>query len=297
MKLPLTAPPHDRRLLDAGKQTRAMTWIMAIMVFLTVLAGALGLGMAGAARGLDRQLAGRLTIQIVEPRAEARDRATALLVRELGRMPEVVRAAEVDRRRLGELLRPWLGEAGLDGELPIPAMVDVDLASGDRAIVDQVEAAIRARVPDARVDRHARWLAPVRGFIATLGWLALGMIVLMALATAIVVLLAARAGLDTHRATIDVLHMLGATDRQVARLFQRRIAGQTLVGGLIGAVAALAVIAGLQWRLMTLGSELLGSAALGPGEWGLLALLPVAFSVMAMIAARLSVVATLRQQL
>ena len=44
-------------------------------------------------------------------------------------------------------------------------------------------------------------------------------------------LLAARSGLDTHRDTIDVLHMLGSTDVQIARLFQRRIAFDTLFGG------------------------------------------------------------------
>ena len=45
----------DRRLLDEGRRTRSMLWIMAIMLFLTVLAGALGLGMARAARALDVQ--------------------------------------------------------------------------------------------------------------------------------------------------------------------------------------------------------------------------------------------------
>ena len=49
----------------------------------------------------------------------------------------------------------------------------------------------------------------------------------MAAATTAVVLLAARAGLETHRDTIAILHMLGSTDVQVARLFQRRIALDT----------------------------------------------------------------------
>ena len=35
-----------------------MMWIMAIMLFLTVLAAALGLGMVNAADALDRQLGG-----------------------------------------------------------------------------------------------------------------------------------------------------------------------------------------------------------------------------------------------
>ncbi|NWP15551.1 permease, partial [Escherichia coli] len=88
--------------------------IMAIMVFLTVLAGALGLGMFAATAQLDRQLAGRLTIQIVEPNAATRDGEAAAIRTAVARIPGVVRAAEVDRQRLAELLRPWLGDTGLD---------------------------------------------------------------------------------------------------------------------------------------------------------------------------------------
>ena len=53
-------------------------------------------------------------------------------------------------------------------------------------------------------------------------------------ATAATVVLAARAALDTHRGTIEMLHLMGATDVQVARLFQRRIALDALFGGLVG---------------------------------------------------------------
>ena len=41
----------ERRVLDEAGGVRAMTWVMAIMLFLTMLAAALGLGTAGAARG------------------------------------------------------------------------------------------------------------------------------------------------------------------------------------------------------------------------------------------------------
>ena len=56
----------ERVVLDEAGGVRAMTWVMAIMLFLTMLAAALGLGTAGAARALDRQLAGRLTVQIID---------------------------------------------------------------------------------------------------------------------------------------------------------------------------------------------------------------------------------------
>src|SRR3546814_6056531 len=104
----------------------------------------------------------------------------------------------------------------------------------------------------------------------------------MAWATAAVVILAARAGLEAHRETIEVLHMMGSTDIQVARLFQRRIALDTLAGGIVGTVVAAAIIALVGWRIEALGSDLLGGVALGAGDWLVLAVLPFAFALLAL---------------
>ena len=295
MILSLDPNAPERRLLDEGRRTRAMTWIMAIMLFLTVLAGALGLGMFAATAQLDRELSGRLTVQIVEPIASLRDSQAAAMVATLARAPGVARAREVDRAHLAELLRPWLGDAGLDPELPMPAMIDVELRpGGDVAAIEQ---AARRIAPGARVDRHAQWLSPVRSFMTTMSWLAAGLVLLIAGATAAVVLLAARAGLDTHRDTIDVLHMLGSTDIQIARLFQRRIAFDTLLGGLAGTVAALVLVWFLQVRLSAVGSEMLGGVALQQRDWFLLLLLPIGFALVATVAARVAVLRALGRRL
>lgn len=294
MILSLNPNGPERRLLDEGSRTRAMTWIMAIMLFLTVLAGALGLGMFAATGQLDRELSGRLTVQIVEPVASLRDAQATAMVRELGRLPTVSRVREVDRAHLAELLRPWLGDAGLDPDLPMPAMIDVEVRGSDMAAVEQ---AARRIAPDARVDRHAQWLSPVRSFMSTMSWLAVSLMLLIAGATAAVVLLAARAGLDTHRDTIEVLHMLGSTDVQIARLFQRRIAFDTLLGGLAGTVAALVLVWFLQARLSAIGSEMLGGVALQRHDWFLLLLLPLSFALLATVAARIAVLRNLGKRL
>lgn len=294
MILSLNPNGPERRLLDEGSRTRAMTWIMAIMLFLTVLAGALGLGMFAATGQLDRELSGRLTVQIVEPVASLRDAQATAMVKELGRLPTVSRVREVDRAHLAELLRPWLGDAGLDPDLPMPAMIDVEVRGSDMAAVEQ---AARRIAPGARVDRHAQWLSPVRSFMSTMSWLAVSLMLLIAGATAAVVLLAARAGLDTHRDTIEVLHMLGSTDVQIARLFQRRIAFDALLGGLAGTVAALALVWFLQARLSAIGSEMLGGVALQRHDWFLLLLLPLSFALLATVAARIAVLRNLGKRL
>ncbi len=293
MKLRLITPAADRRLLDEGRQTRAMTWIMAIMLFLTVLAAALGLGTLAAAGVLDRQITGRLTVQIVDANDAARQRDTLAALDALRQAPQVAHASEVSRAELAALLRPWLGEDGADPDLPIPAMIDVDLHSGSEGSIAAVVKAVKAVVPAARIDRHERWMSPISNFMRIVVWLAAGLVLLMAAATATVVVLAARAGLDTHRDTIEILHMLGSTDIQIARLFQRRIALDTLFGGVLGTLLAFAVIGFVGVQLAALGSDLLGGIVLSRRDWVLLAGLPILFALLATVAARRAVLRAL----
>jgi len=291
------ARASERRVLDEAGGLRAMTWVMAIMLFLTMLAAALGLGTAGAARLLDRQLAGRLTVQIVDGDPVRRDAGAARVLAALRTLPQVARATAVDRAELTRLLAPWLGSDGADPDLPVPAMIDVDLADRDDRGTAPVTRAVRAIVPTARVDRHAAWMSPVSGVMQSLTWLALGIVVLMAGATAAVVVLAARAGLETHRATIEVMHMLGSTDLQVARLFQRRVAIDAAIGGTAGAVVATGVILLVTTRLQGLGSDLLDGGALASADWVVLGCIPIGFVVLATIAARVTIVRAMRASL
>ena len=295
MKIGFVTAAADRRLLDERRGTRAMMWIMAIMLFLTALAAALGLATLTATTLLDRQLVGRLTVQIVEPSAPLRTAQTAATIAALRGMPGVRDAVEVDRDRLARLLRPWLGADGADPELPIPAMIDVDLFSGTNAAVAAVQSAVSRAAPSARVDRHESWMSPVSSFMRLVTWLTAGLVALIAAATAAVVILATRASLETHRETIEVLHMLGSTDVQLARLFQRRIALDTLIGGAAGTLLAAIVAAAMGARLATLGSDLLDGLTLGQRDWAVLAMLPFAFALLATVAARYAVMGALRK--
>ena len=145
----------------------------------------------------------------------------------LNGMPAVKHAAPVDRARLDELLKPWLGDVSSDADVPIPTLIDVDMSvPGEESARGRAQG-VRAAAASARVDSQSRWLSPVASFMRTMIAGAAALVLLMAAATTAVVLLTARAGLETHRDTIAILHMLGSTDVQVARLFQRRIALDT----------------------------------------------------------------------
>jgi cell division transport system permease protein len=192
-----------------------------------------------------------------------------------------------------ELLEPWLGKGGLEAEVPVPAMIDAELSAEAYADLPAVERALRRVAPSARVDDNAQWLAPLAKLISALKWLSGSLVVLMVGATTATVVLAARAALDTHRGTIEVLHLMGATDVQVARLFQRRIALDALFGGAVGMLAAAIVLLLIGNRVGALGSELLGSAGLPLTSWLLLLSLPIVGVVLAMLVARATILRAL----
>jgi cell division transport system permease protein len=287
----------DARLLPEGRLSGPMPWVIAIMMFLTILAAAAGLGLGSAADSLDRDTGNRATVQIVEPNPDRREAETRAALAVLERLPGVSEARRVEPAEMEQLLEPWLGPGGLQGELPIPAMIDLELSPAAYAQIDSLRAAVAQAAPSSRIDDNAQWLAPLAGLIGSLRWLAGALVVLMIGATAATVVLAARASLDTHRGTIEVLHLMGATDVQVARLFQRRIALDALFGGLLGFAAAALVLLLIGNRVGALGSDLLGSADLPAASWGILVALPAFGVLLAMIVARATILRALGRML
>jgi uncharacterized SAM-binding protein YcdF (DUF218 family) len=144
---------------------------------------------------------------------------------------------------LRRTLERWLGPEGAKADLPLPVIIDVDLRPGadPSAVSDRIE----RDVPGARFVAHRTSLAPLLDALRGLTLLAVGLVLLIALASAAAIVLAARGALDTHRATIEVMHGIGATDDQVARLFLRQIAIDALLGGIGGAVVAGLILAAI----------------------------------------------------
>lgn len=280
--------PQDR-LLPQGRLSGPMPWIIAIMTFLTVLAGAAGLALRQGASTLADAMANRLTVQLVEPDAADRDAASRRIQRELATMPAVKAVRTVGQDVLARQLEPWLGRDISTADLPIPALIDVDLAVTGSAVdtaTRDIEREVKAISPKAHVQAHAAYLRPVAMLVQTIGVIAFAIVTLMAVATSCAVVLAARAAHATHRDTIDIMHMLGASDRQVIRLFQRRMTRDVSFGALLGLGGALAVILLVGRSVSLIANDLVSSASLPDWGWGLLVLLPLAFVGLAWIAAR-----------
>ncbi len=293
-------PERKAQLVPQARLTGPMPWVIAIMVALTTIAAAGGLALSNLAQAARAELSGGLTVQIVEADVEERDRQAELALSLLANVKEVQTAERVADSELRELVEPWLGEdIGAVGDaVPVPALIDVRLSGPvTERRLQSLRTLLKGRVPAAEVDAQSSWLAPVFSAIASLQWLALGLVVLLAGTSAAAVWLAARSALGSNRATIEIVHLLGGTDAQIARIFQRSIGMDALMGGAVGLGFGTAAVLLLGRQFAALGSGMIAGGGLSPTDWLAIAAIPLAGVMIAMFTARLTVLAALRKML
>jgi cell division transport system permease protein len=286
---------QESSFLPEGRLSGPMPWVIAVLMFLTVLAAAAGLSLLRSANAIGSQLAGRATVQIAEGNPERRAQLVRAVKQRLDGQAFVKAVRPVDEAELRNMLRQWLGADGLDSDLPIPALIDVDLVeSQDSArALQRLESAVTAVTPQASVEPHADWLAPVARLIRFLGWIAAAVVAVMLLSMTAIMTLAARSSANTHASTLDLLHLVGATDGQIIRLFQRRLALDAAFGGVIGFVCAAIVLALAALLLRDIQGAIFAGASLG---WYALALLvlPIVGIMLALASARVTIQRMLR---
>lgn len=275
-----------------------MPWVIAIMVALTVLAAGGGLALDNLADRARGELSGSATVQIIEAdpqlRALQAEAASTLLAQD----PAVEALEIVPRETVEDLLEPWLGSDNPEDTVPIPALIDLRMKdAADEATLDRLRAALREAAPGARIDAQGQWLAPVLSALSALGWMALGLILLLAFTGAAAVWLAARNALGSNRDTIEIVHLLGGNDDQIARIFQRSILADASVGGALGLVIGMAAIWLMGAQFAALDSGLVSGGGLETTDWLVLALVPVGAVVLAVYTARFTVLASLRKML
>jgi cell division transport system permease protein len=287
-------------VLQQARLGGPMPWVIAIMIALTVMAAAAGLALSNLARNARAEIAGGVTVQIVEAAPAERDRQAEVALALLRNRDDVAEVRRVPDAELEGLIEPWLGAAAgtADEAIPIPALIDARLrgpVTGQR--LEALRAELVASAPSARVDAQAGWLAPVFHAISSLQWLAIGLVMLLAATSAAAVWLAARSALGSNRDTIEIVHLLGGTDGQIARIFQRSIALDALIGGLVGLLLGLAALFLLGRQFAALGSGMVAGGGLGLVDWIAVGAIPHAGVLIAMLTARVTVLIALRRML
>ena len=309
-------PGHDRRLIPEGRLSGPMPWVIAIMIFLMVLAAGAGLAFAEAGNNISDQLSSRATVQIIEANPDFKAQQTKDAAARLRGMALIESVRVLPPKEIEDLIAPWLGQTigEMDGDefggeqiedsdtatllegIPLPSLIDLTLVRpAGESELEALRSAIRPLAANARVEPSSGLIAPVIGLVRSLQWVAFGLVLLLAITTAAAVIISARAALNTHKETISVIHLLGGTDRQISRLFQRRIALDALLGGILGLICGTAIIVVLGVQLSALGSGLVQSLGLSWYSWLIISVIPILGMILAMVTARMTVMGALKK--
>lgn len=273
---------------------RFLAWIMALMVYLGALSLAGALLVSDMAGRWDSGLAGGLTVQIMPPAAAnaGTDTRPAAALAFLRAYPGVQAAEALAPEQAARLVEPWLGaETAGSSLLPLPTLIDVRTAPGTD--VADLTRRLKAVVPAATVDDHGAWLADMRRLARSLQGAALAVVGLVSLAGVMTVVFAVRSGLAIHRQVVQMLHLMGATDRYVSQQFEAHVLRLAARGGATGLGAAVLTLALFGWASGGLRATLMPDFTLAVWEWAALAVLPLVLCLLAVVTARRTVLRTL----
>ena len=284
--------------LDKEENSRFLPWLIAFMVFLSILAVAGMVALNATASRWDAGVRGTLTIQIVPTENAARDeeRLNEVLT-VLATAPEVERYDTLDEARLARLLEPWLGESAGNGDLPLPRLVDVELKQTTEFTAKDLSIRLNKRIPGVIVDDHRIWLDRLVRMIETFEALAFLILIFIALATVGTVVFTTRTGLAIHREAIEVLHLMGAHDEYIARQFAYKALSLGICGAFLGLLLALPTLWVLAHIAESLDERLLSGVGFGFWHWSLILAMPILVAVIAMNTAKVTVTRNLARML
>ena len=284
--------PQDVPLASDPASTFVPT-IIGAMVFLSTLVLGASLAMQGVADGW--QITGqqyRATIEISRDSASKETVATSIDV--LAQLPGVTRVRRVGDDEILETIEAWTGGRPDLDLLPLPVLIDVEALSPESLRRDDIEQILEETAGAVTVYVEPQWLHAVRSTIGTVQMVTALMLVIIALTSVVSIVYVTRTALSVHQDTIAILHQIGAQDSYIAIQFQNQSLLLALMGGIPGSVLATIIMMILMRELTgNVETPLLPAISFGIREWLFLGAIPVIAALVAMVAARVTVVTSL----
>jgi cell division transport system permease protein len=264
---------------------RALVVVIAIMTFLACLTAGAALLVVDASRVWRSDILRDATIQVKGGSGQDIDALVAKAVSIASKAKGVDSVHAYSKAESERLLEPWLGN-GLDlSQLPIPRLIVVRLGSQRPDDLAALRSKLASAVPEANLDDHHVWAERIGTMADAVVIVAAALFTLMILAMGTAIGFATRGAMAGNREIVEVLHLVGASDKFIAREFQTHFRRLGLRGSLIGGLAALSFFAAASlmsfwWAHSPGGDEIaamFGSFSLG--AYGYLALAAVCAAV------------------
>jgi cell division transport system permease protein len=286
-------------IVPAGSVTgKSLTLVISIMCFLACLTAGAVYMMNQSASAWLRDIASEVTVQI-EPREKAdTEKVLRDVVQFLGKQPGIRNARPLAVEESAGLLEPWLGSSEALKSLPVPRLISLELDRYAPPDFEALRGNLTKQFKGVTLDDHRQWQQQIRTVTRSFALGGIAILLLVAAATTAIIISATRAAMASNREIVEVLHFVGATDRFIAREFERNFMRVGIRAGLIGALAAMAVFTIMPTVMELLGGgsvslaemqRLVGTGSLDLLGYGVLAGLVVVVAILCRFTSRFSV--------
>ncbi|MCB1580831.1 MAG: permease [Rhodospirillales bacterium] len=223
--------------------------LVGLMSFLAMMALSATMVLGGVTRHWSSGLKNKVTIEIPAQKPGGVLRS-AVEIKELGLSVEALLTANpnikalhiLEKNDIHGLVSPWLGDDVVLDELPLPGLVSAELHVRNKDKLESIEKALAEIAGDIRLDTHESWLEDILRLAGTLKLSALIVTLIIGATTIVAIAGAIRSRMAEHKADIELLHLMGASDLYITKQLQRHAVVLTLKGALIGVLSGLMIL-------------------------------------------------------
>ena len=240
--LPLARRASRLLPLARDEATLFLPWILALMVYVAATGGIALLVLQSTLHAAEGSLTATLTVQLP---ADASTLRLETIMAVLRRTKGVTSAHLFEPAETRRLLEPWFGPNVPLDELPVPRLIDVQIDPAAEPDLATLRRQLASVVPEARLDDHRALFGAIRSTGMWIDVVVAAAIVAALALIAAATMFAVRAVLRIEESEVEVVHLLGAPDVDLAGQLALRYLWLGLIGGAGGAAAALLTVAAL----------------------------------------------------
>ena len=208
--------------------------VIAIMAFLASLTAGGVYVVFNAANVWTNRIAAEITVQVLQRGSDA-DSRTADVAHFLSDQNGIKRVTPFTREQSLQLVEPWIGKSDVLKTFAIPRLIAVEIDQDNPPDISTLKKVLEAKFPGALLDDHGHWRNEIRRLTRLLELAGIGMLFLMATATAAVIIAAATSALASNREIVSVLNFIGAEEKFIARQFEAHFLKVGIKAGIAGA--------------------------------------------------------------
>ncbi len=284
---------------------RSLTLVIAIMAFLASLTASGVYLLFHAASVWTNNISSEVTVQVQSRGGDIGDAKVTEIAKFLSGQIGIKQVTPFSRDQSLRLVEPWIGKSDVLKSFAIPRLIAVEIDRENPPELTTLKKVLEANYPGAVLDDHGHWRGEIRRLTRFLELAGIGMLFLMAAATAAVIIAAATSAMASNKEIVAVLNLVGAEEKFIAQQFERHFLKVGIRAGVAGAGLAALLFQVLPYISEQMSStvaaeaevrRLVGAGTLDAGGYAVLAFVVLAVAAICKMTSRYGVRRILNQQ-